>query len=268
MVQSSSVLQKRPRKPEEQVAPGLTKMKKKSERHAIPYGVASQKFALKTECPVAESGPYHSHLLEMIYSNDPVVAADFVSHHMSNVKHLGFDVEHRPTYRPGQKPNIALLQFAPLQHHKTSHPVLLYAMYHDEGHIPECLQAIIKDSGIQKYGIGIKGDIRHLQYMSLSEDAKASFVELGPMALQAGVVSRKEIGLKALIQVTMGEEVAEYKTKSLTMTNWENSGLSIAQQKYASMDAYAAMEIYVILTDILANTSSPMTSSASTPLPS
>lgn len=232
-----------------------------------PQGIQSAKFNIQLDLPVAALGAYCHRRLLIHYSNDSQVAEEFVRTHMDNVQHLGFDLEHRPTFRPGQKPNVALLQFAPLPTSLllTTHPVLLYSIYHDDGQIPLCLQEIIRDPGISKYGVGINGDVRHLKYMQLSDATRHSFVELGPLALSAGVSSRKEIGLKALIELTMGQEVTTYKTKTLTMTNWELLRLSEAQLKYAAMDAFAAVEIYSILTDIL--TSTPAVSHAATPEP-
>lgn len=213
-----------------------------------PRGIASPPFNYKKEIKVALSGEYQDHILDITHTNVPEAAERFVSKYLTTVKHLGFDLEHRPTFRVGQKANVSLLQFAPLLisplEHRKHHPVLLYALYHDKGKIPEVLQQVLQDHSLQKYGVGIRGDLKHLKYLNLSATAQDSFIELGPIAHAAGLVDRPGIGLKALIEATMGVEVTCYKTKSLTMTNWELLELNLAQLKYASMDAFAAIEVY------------------------
>lgn len=228
----------------------------------VPRGITTKSFTKTLKIPISEEGRYKTHLLDITYTNSSHSADLFVEKYLGHGgAKIGFDLEHRPTYKPGQKPNVSLLQFAPFlpaaaaaaappPSHGTSHPVLVYAMYHDNGRIPASLIAVLSDPSIEKYGVGIHGDIKHLKYLDFSAQCKKSYIELGPLGFKKKIVDRSTVGLKALMEVTMGVGVTAYKTKKLTMTNWELPNLSPAQLKYASMDAFAAIEIYRILDEI------------------
>lgn len=213
-----------------------------------PRGVRTPPFSRQTCLQFAPSGRYSDHYLDITFTNTAATAQDFVERHLSTCTALGFDLEHRPTFRVGQKPNVALLQFAPaVPASETHHPVLLYSIFHDAGRIPSSLVDLLRDERVKKYGVGIHGDLKHLAFLRLTEAKRRSYVELGPLAFEAGAVERKTVGLKALVASLLGPECALYKTKRLTMTNWELSDLSPAQQMYAAMDAVAAIESFQML---------------------
>ncbi|CCG83602.1 protein of unknown function [Taphrina deformans PYCC 5710] len=215
----------------------------------VPRGIYTRAFGYKLSVPVASRGEYASEILDITFTNSSQIADDFVDEiYESSASFIGFDLEHRPTYRPGQKANISLLQFAaPSSRDRSTHPVLVYSIYHDSGKIPDSLEYLLRDPRIEKYGVGIRGDVKHLRYLNMDQDARDSFKELAPIAFQKGLVDRPTIGLKALIAATMGEECTAYKTQSLTMTNWELPEFSTAQLKYAAMDAFAGLEIWQLL---------------------
>lgn len=221
--------------------------------HHQPRGVRSPPFNIKKHVAIAIAGLYKDHILDITYTNTPEVAEHFVKQEMLGVQNLGFDLEHKPTYIVGEKVNVSLIQFAPLLQPSsdslTYHPVLLYSIYHDCGTIPAVLQDILSNPTINKFGIGISGDLKHLNYLELPHSARSTFQELGPKAHAAGIVERSGISLKTLISVLMGDEATTYKTKKITMTNWEKHNLNEKELKYAAMDAFAAIEIYRILTD-------------------
>lgn len=232
--------------------------------HVEPRGISTPYFMQEHKIPVALEGPYSAQFLDVTYTNDPAAADRFIAKHIARrgTTDIGFDVEHRPTRIAGEKANLALLQIAAhggnvgeeAGEGQTGtcgrHPVLLFALYHNRGKFSPGLRNLLMDARIAKHGVGIKCDLRHLKSLHLSEASQAAYMELGPRARDAGLVEagspRREIGLKALTKLVMDEACTTYKTKRLTMTNWER-GLNVAQVKYAAMDAFTGIEIFRLL---------------------
>jgi ribonuclease D len=210
-----------------------------------PSGVNSSSFSTIFELPVSSTGLYASQNLHITYTNNSKVVDEFLLRHEAS-EHFGFDLEHRPTFKPGQKPNVSIIQLAPWSTGEI-HPVLVYSLFHNSGTIPDSLKSLLHSDQIKKYGVGIKGDLANLKFMKFTQSTFTSFIDLSPLAHRAKVVDRSGAGLKALIAATMGAEVCAYKTKSMTMTNWELLSLGAAQVRYAALDAFCGVEIWRIL---------------------
>lgn len=271
----------------------------------VPFGPRTAPFSTVYELPVATEGRYATHTLHVTYTNIPEIVDAFIERH-ADVKHYGFDLEHRPTFKPGQKANISMLQIAPLTHPADSepdtsetetetgtvsltpqtHPVLLYSLFHNGGVMPTTLDALLHSPTIFKYGVGVHGDLAKLRYTEYTHAATQTFIDLSPLAVRAAradatatatattttttiasatdgsiddsngggggggaIGSRKGAGtgLKSLIASLMGGDVCAYKTKQLTMTNWETVKLTRAQVRYAALDAFCSVEIWRLL---------------------
>ncbi|KAJ8609258.1 hypothetical protein MRB53_039199 [Persea americana] len=188
--------------------------------------------------PISDTGRYHDHVLDITYTNTPATVDTFLNTH--SCAHYGFDLEHRPTFKPGQKANLALIQICPLS--TTSSPaVLLFSLFHADGVLPDSLRQVLVSNDTYKYGVGVKSDTSHLRHLPIHHP---SYIELGRLAYVKKRSDRSGAGLKALTEGILGPGVIAYKTKSLTMTNWEIKDLTTAQIKYAAMDAWCSMEIY------------------------
>ncbi len=214
--------------------------------------------------PLSPTGKYANHTLRITHTNCPESCRSFCDTHFSSLLSLavptdptsqalngtaiGFDLEHKPTFRKGQKAKIAILQFAPIPRAEAEiHEVLLFNFHHSRSRVlPDCLLDVLQ-STVPKIGVGIKGDARLLVSTStipLSPSALLSFIECESLAKRRGIVG--PFGLKALIGGVLGGDMTGYKTKKMTMTNWENQ-LGVGECRYAAMDAWCAVEIWRVL---------------------
>ena len=210
-----------------------------------PAGLRTEPFSERHTLPVASSGKYARHNLDLYYTNDPAVAERFYKQHMASCSHIGFDLEHRPTFKPGRQPNVSLLQFAPhdLSPYRTSHPVLVFALFHAAAQVPQALAGVLRNPDVFKYGVGIVGDRQKLEFLGLDSRARLSYIEVRhPKAAKS-----RMIGLKLLVEQYMGPEAREYKVKTLSMTNWELPSFTAPQLKYAAMDAYCGVECWRLI---------------------
>ena len=203
-----------------------------------PVGISTKPFTEVSRHFVASQGRWNDREVVVTYTNSPDTVDTFLSTNDSKV--FGFDLEHRPTYQKGQKANIAMIQLAPM----SGDEVLIYSLFHNNGLLPDSLDCVLRDAGVLKYGVGVKGDCKHLAFMDLEPSSRASFKELGTLAHEVDGTISAGIGLKALVTSCLDKEVAGYKTKRLTMTNWEVRDLSAAQIKYAALDAWCGIEIW------------------------
>lgn len=217
----------------------------------------TQYFTTTKQISIALNGQYQNHVLDITYTNTPQSAEIFFEKYASD--RIGFDIEEKPVFKAGQKTVTSLLQFAPMAssvvNQVVHHPVLLYSIFHDNGRTPVVVQQALMNSMIKKYGVGIHTDRQVLKAhlpSKLSPKSFDAFVELGPMAFAANVVTRPGIGLKHLITELLGVEAVAYKKKRTALSDWERLDLNEKQLKYAAMDAFAAIEIYTLLSARLA----------------
>lgn len=211
-------------------------MPKHVAKNVVPYGISSaSKFSKHYLLPVSKSGPYADHKLSVVYTNHEDEVDAFLARH--STEDYGFDVEHRPTYKPGSKANLSLIQLAPLM--TTSKPeVLVFSVYHNKGRIATSIRTLLTSSHIKKYGVGVKGDLQLLAFLAPPTE---SYVELAPLAHAKKLTDRVQVSLKGLTASIICPSI-EYKTKRLTMSNWENI-LSEEQVRYAAMDAWCGIEL-------------------------
>lgn len=231
-----------------------------------PSGMSSPLFLRRATIKLAPAGPYAEHAVDVHFTNDPAAVTAFVTEHISTpgITHVGFDLEHRPTFVQGRKPNVSLLQFAPLDPSSTerrTHPVLVFSLFHANAAVPPELAFLLRDPEVVKTGVGINADRQKLEFLGLDDRARQAFVDvhetgrLKQAAMQAareqqirGPPNHKQ-GLKALTERYMGAEVAGYKSKRLTMTNWEKLELADDELRYAALDAFCGVEVWRLIRD-------------------
>lgn len=145
---------------------------------------------------------------------------------------LGFDTETRPAFKKGASYKAALLQISTLDE------CFLFRL-NRIGFIPEMIE-IFENPNIAKVGLSIKDDI--LQLSKLHSFEPANIIELQTFVKQYDIADNS---LQKVYAIIFGKRIS----KSQRLTNWEADTLTEAQQAYASLDAYACLEIYKHLTD-------------------
>lgn len=140
---------------------------------------------------------------------------------------LGFDTETRPSFKKGQSRMISLMQLS------TEDTCFLFRL--NLLNIPDCLKLLITTSEIKKIGLSLKDDFSALRKRMDLEPK--NFVELQTFVKKFGIADN---GLQRIYAILFAEKIS----KSQRLSNWEADILSDAQQKYASLDAWACLRIY------------------------
>ncbi|MDY5859277.1 MAG: 3'-5' exonuclease [Porphyromonas sp.] len=140
---------------------------------------------------------------------------------------LGLDTETKPTFVPGKKRPVALLQIATLD------TCFLFRL--NKIGLPRELCELLEDPDILKIGLSLHDDLVGLRRVNPFEPA--GFVELQQLAPAYGLRC-------ASLQKLYGLLCGGYMSKSQRMTNWEASVLTEQQQHYAALDAVASLEVY------------------------
>ncbi|WP_050708211.1 MULTISPECIES: 3'-5' exonuclease [unclassified Dysgonomonas] len=150
-------------------------------------------------------------------------ATSFLEQH----KVIGFDTETRPSFKKGLIRTIALMQLS------TEDTCFLFRLNFID--IPECLSRILISPDIKKIGLSLKDDFSAIRKRMQLEPK--NFIELQSFVKKFGI---EDNGLQRIYAILFGEKIS----KSQRLSNWEADILSEAQQKYASLDAWACLQIY------------------------
>lgn len=140
---------------------------------------------------------------------------------------LGFDTEAKPTFKKGQKSEIALLQLA-------NEELALLIRLKAVG-VTKKLIRLLENPHILKVGAAIHDDIKLLQ--NLHNFKSQGFIDLQTVVPKYGITS---ISVRKMAGIVLGLRVS----KSQQLSNWEAPELSDAQQQYAAVDAWVCQEIY------------------------
>lgn len=146
------------------------------------------------------------------------------------VKLWGFDTESKPVFKKGAKNKVALIQMA------TQDTCYLIRL---QKHFPDILKEIFNDAAVMKVGLSSKDDF--LQLRSICKDLKPqNVVEIQSIVKQYGI---EELSLQKIYALLFGKKIS----KTQRLSNWQAPELTLAQQQYAAMDAWAVREIYMKL---------------------
>jgi ribonuclease D len=140
---------------------------------------------------------------------------------------LGFDTETRPSFKKGQSHKISLMQVS------TDDTCFLFRL--NIIGIPPCLNQILINPEIKKIGLSLKDDFSAIRKRMNLEPK--GFIELQSFVKKFGI---EDNGLQRIYAILFGEKIS----KGQRLSNWEALTLSDAQQKYASLDAWACLRIY------------------------
>lgn len=166
---------------------------------------------------------------EVVVIDRPEQVAEAVSY-LKNQKVIGVDTEARPSFTRGVHYPTALVQIASRER------CYLFRLTHVG--MPEELCGIFADSNICKVGLAFRDDLNGLR-------RRRQFVPRNCVDLQS-LVGRwgiQDLGLQKIFAICFGKKIS----KAQQLTNWENSNLTPEQARYASTDAWATLEIYLLL---------------------
>lgn len=166
---------------------------------------------------------------EVVVIDRPEQVAEAVSY-LKSQKVIGVDTEARPSFTRGVHYPTALVQIASRER------CYLFRLTHVG--MPEELCGIFADSNICKVGLAFRDDLNGLR-------RRRQFVPRNCVDLQS-LVGRwgiQDLGLQKIYAICFGKKIS----KAQQLTNWENSHLTPEQARYASTDAWATLEIYLLL---------------------
>lgn len=152
--------------------------------------------------------------------------------HIREYEVFGFDTETKPAFRKGVKHMVALLQIAI--------PEKVYLIRLNHTGFTRGLSDLFSNEQIEKVGISIRDDIKHLKQLSEKHHIHfnaENITELNEVAHELGI---EHAGVKKLTAIFLNFRVS----KSQQTSNWENPQLTEKQIRYAATDAWVCLEIY------------------------
>lgn len=144
---------------------------------------------------------------------------------------VGFDTETRPSFRRGHPHKVALMQLS-----TDDHCFLLRLCTMG---VSQALCNFLQDPAVVKIGLSVHDDFNVLR-RSVPTLMPQGFIDLQQYVQQFGIA---DISLQKIYAIVFGE----YMTKNQRLTNWEAPELTLHQQTYAAMDAYACLRLYKYL---------------------
>ncbi len=150
---------------------------------------------------------------------------------------IGFDTETRPSFIKGIQHKVSLLQLA------TNDVCFLFRL--NLIGVPEELVALLQNKKILKVGVAIDNDKVSLRKLKISK--LDDFIDLQKIVGQFGI---KDISLQKIYAILFGKKIP----KTQRMSNWEAQRLNTEQQKYAALDAWASLQIYLKIKELKKST--------------
>lgn len=140
---------------------------------------------------------------------------------------LGFDTETRPTFKKGQMHQVALLQVA-------THDTCFLFRLNKIG-LTDAMVRMLEDKTITKVGLSLQDDMRMLNQRRAFQPG--TYVELQKEVKSIGI---EDNSLQKIYANLFGGKIA----KGQQLSNWEAEILTVAQQQYAAIDAWACIRIH------------------------
>lgn len=153
---------------------------------------------------------------------------------LKNEEVLGFDTETKPSFEKGKMNKVALLQLSTAD---TCYLIRLNVLG-----MQNPIIEILSSEKPLKIGLSLKDDYKML-------NRRRSFRPAGFLDLQS-VIGRfgiKDLSLQKIYAIMFNKKIS----KSQRLTNWQAPNLTLQQQKYAAVDAWACMDIYNVIKDEL-----------------
>ncbi len=162
----------------------------------------------------------------IILVQDPITARKAM-HYLNDCPIVGFDTETRPSFRKGQNHQVALMQIS------TTDSCFLIRL-NRLGVFPE-LKEYLENPAITKIGLSLKDDFHTINRLCPVEPK--GFVELQQLAREYDIT---DSSLTKIYAILFGHRIS----KAQRLTNWEATELTMPQQQYAALDAFACLKIY------------------------
>lgn len=143
---------------------------------------------------------------------------------------VGIDTETKPSFKRGIRHKVALVQIS------TENKSFLFRL--NKIGFPEALDTFLSDPKIKKIGLSLKDDFHSLRKQKTI--TPSNIVDIQTIAKEYGI---QELSLQKIYAIVFGQKIS----KSQRLSNWENEILTPQQQKYAAMDAWATLTIYLQL---------------------
>ncbi|MDE5688993.1 MAG: 3'-5' exonuclease domain-containing protein 2 [Paramuribaculum sp.] len=140
---------------------------------------------------------------------------------------VGFDTETKPTFRKGHPNNVALMQVS-----NGSHCWLFRV---NRLGVEGSVKRFLESTQVKKVGLSLKDDF-FVMHRSC-EFEPAGFVDLQGFVREYGIA---DASLQKIYGILFGERIS----KGQRLSNWEAPELTLSQQRYASIDAWACLRIY------------------------
>lgn len=150
--------------------------------------------------------------------------------YLSTFSILGFDTETKPAFKKGVINKVALLQLS------TEDTCFLFRL--NMIGMPGSLSALLADEKVLKVGLSLKDDFAQLN--RLAGITPKGFIELQSFVKPFGIADNS---LQKIFAILFKQKIS----KKQRLTNWAADILTDAQKKYASLDAWACLQIYLKL---------------------
>lgn len=145
---------------------------------------------------------------------------------------IGFDTETKPSFKRGHYNKVSLLQLS------TREQCFLFRLNHIG--LPASVKKILESPQITKVGLSIHDDFNNLgKIFSLDPQG---FIDLQQYVKDYMIADNS---LSRIYGILFNERIS----KGQRLTNWEADELTIHQQGYAALDAYACIKIYDYLNE-------------------
>ncbi len=162
--------------------------------------------------------------------DDPARVAEAVAL-LRTKKTVGFDTETKPTFKKGMTNKVSLIQFSTEDHS------FLFRL--NKIGFPEELKELMECEDVVKVGLSLKDDFHVLNRVGAFEPG--NFIDLQELVKKFHI---SDLSLQKIYGILFGGRIS----KSQRLTNWEAPELTPSQQAYASIDAWACLRIYSLLT--------------------
>jgi ribonuclease D len=140
---------------------------------------------------------------------------------------LGIDSETRPSFSKGQSHKVALLQVS------TDECCFLFRL-NMIGLVPAII-SLLEDADVVKVGLSLHDDFMMLH--KRASFTQRSCIELQDLIPKFGI---RELSLQKIYAILFGQKIS----KSQRLSNWESEILTDKQKMYASIDAWACIQVY------------------------
>lgn len=151
---------------------------------------------------------------------------------LTRAKIVGFDTETRPSFKKGLLHKVALMQLA------TDDFCYLFRL--NILGVGEALVSFLNNPEITKIGLSVHDDFQVLARSAQIEPQ--GFIELQEYVKKYRIADNS---LQKIYAIVFGQ----YISKGQRLSNWEASELTVFQQSYAAIDAWACLKLYRYLSE-------------------